>query len=120
MINTQNVDDNECFKWCLLRYIHPADHHPARITKVKKDFLRYLEFTDITFPVKIRDIHKIEEKNSIGISVFFMKIRKNIESVYQKNIAKKHVHLLLMGEEGKRNYVLIKDFSTFMYYDSLH
>ena len=29
-----------------------------------------LDFKDIHSPVKIRDIHKIENKNSIGISVF--------------------------------------------------
>ena len=28
-----NPDDNECFKWCLVRYLHPADHNPKRITK---------------------------------------------------------------------------------------
>ena len=30
LINIQNIDDNECFKWFL--YLHPADHHLARIT----------------------------------------------------------------------------------------
>ena len=29
-----------------------------------------LDFKDIHIPVKIRDIHKIENKNSIGINVF--------------------------------------------------
>ena len=24
-INIQNVDDNECFNWCLIRYLNPAD-----------------------------------------------------------------------------------------------
>ena len=37
LINIQNTDDNECFKWCLIRYLNSIDHHPARITKVKKD-----------------------------------------------------------------------------------
>ena len=32
----------------------------------------------------------------------------------------KHVDLLLIGEEGKRHIVLIKDFNTFMYYHTLH
>ena len=32
----------------------------------------------------------------------------------------KHVDLLLIGEEAKRNCVLIKDFNTFMYDHSLH
>ena len=29
LINTQNTDDNECFKWCLVRYLTP---HAVRIT----------------------------------------------------------------------------------------
>ena len=32
LISIQNIDDNECFKWCLIRYINPADHHPTKIT----------------------------------------------------------------------------------------
>ena len=31
LINTQNINDNESFKWCMVRYLHPVDHHPARI-----------------------------------------------------------------------------------------
>ena len=38
LINIQNVDDNECFKWCLVRYLHPADHYPTRIRKTDKLF----------------------------------------------------------------------------------
>ena len=50
-----------------------------------------------------------------------MKIKKNIQFMYQKNVAKKkHVDLLLIGEEEKRHYVLIKDFNTFMYDHTLH
>ena len=33
LINTQNVDNNGCFKWCIVRYLNPADHNPRRITK---------------------------------------------------------------------------------------
>ena len=62
LINIQYVDDNECFKWFLIRYVNPADHHPARITKADEDFAKKLHFKDIKFPVKIRDIHKIKKK----------------------------------------------------------
>ena len=62
LINIQNINDNECFKWCLFRYLHDADHNPARIRKVDKDFARELDFHNIRFPVKIRDIHKIKKK----------------------------------------------------------
>ena len=41
-----------------------------RMIKADKDFAKKLDFTDIKFLVKVRDIHKIEKKNPIGISVF--------------------------------------------------
>ena len=61
-INIQNIEDSKCFKWCLVRYLHPSDHNPARITIADKDFLKSLDFKDMKFPIKIRDIHKIEKK----------------------------------------------------------
>ena len=70
MINSQNNDINECLKCCLVRYLYPEDPHRVRIPKVDKDFARVLYLKDIRFPVKIRDIYKIEKTNSIGISVF--------------------------------------------------
>ena len=70
MINIENIDDNECFKWCLVRYLQPADHNTSRILKADNDFERQLDFKDIKFSFKVRNIHKIVRKNSIGISVF--------------------------------------------------
>ena len=69
-INIQNIDNNECFKWCLVRYLNPVNYHPAIITKADKKFVKKLDFKDIKFIVKIRGIQKIEKKSSIGISVF--------------------------------------------------
>ena len=41
--------------------------------------------------------------------------------MYQKKwCEEKHIDLLLIGEEGKGHYVLIKDFNTFMYGHTLH
>ena len=65
-----NINDSEYFRWCLISYLLPADHHPARITKAYKDFARKLNFEVIKFPVKIRDIYKIEKKHSVAISAF--------------------------------------------------
>ena len=41
-----------------------------KITKAGKDFAKKLDFKYIKILVKIRDIHNIEKKNFIGISVF--------------------------------------------------
>ena len=49
--------------------------------KADKDFEAKLNFKGTKFSVKIRDIHKIE---IISISALVMKIRKNIQSMYQK------------------------------------
>ena len=50
--------------------LHPAYHNPRRIARADRLSRDELDFEDIKFPVKIKDTHKIEKKNSIGISVF--------------------------------------------------
>ena len=72
-------------------------------------------------PVELRDIHKIKKQNSIGVGVFGYE-NKEKHSIYvsKKCHEEEHVDLLLVGEEGKKNYVLIKYFNTSMYYHTLH
>ena len=70
MINIQNFVNDECFKWCLVRYLNPEDNYPARIRKTDKLFGHELDFEDIEFPAKITDIYRIEKKYSIATSVF--------------------------------------------------
>ena len=65
-----NIDDNKCFKWSLLRYLNPADHNPRRTTKADKDFAKRLDFKGMKLTVKIRDIHKLQKKNCIDMSAF--------------------------------------------------
>ena len=31
--NIQNIDDNECFKWSIVRYLNPANHHAVKARK---------------------------------------------------------------------------------------
>ena len=121
MINIENIDDNEWFKWSIVRYLNPADCNPARITKADKEFANKLDFKDIKFPEKIIDIHKIKKRILSILVSLVMKIKKNIQSMYhKKGCEEKHVDLLLLRKEGKRQYVLIKVYNTYMYDDSLH
>ena len=50
-----------------------------------------------------------------------MKIKKisNL-SMKKKHMRKKHVHISLIGEEGKKQYAFIKDFNTFLHYHTVH
>ena len=63
----------------------------------------------------------MEKKNSISISVFgYENKEKHPIHVSKKCCEEKHIDLLLIGEEGKRHYALIKDFNTFIYDHALH
>ena len=57
-INIPNIDDNECFKWFLFRFLRSADYNPRRITNVDYLFGDEVDSEDIKVPVKIKDIHK--------------------------------------------------------------
>ena len=73
LINVQNTDDNEYFKLCLARYLNPADHHSANIAKADNDFAKKLNFKDINFPVKIRDIYKKSKTRiPLALALFYL------------------------------------------------
>ena len=86
MINIKNIDDNECFKRCLDRYLNPEARNQARITKAEKEFVKKLDFKDINFLVKVSDVHKIEKEISISISVFGYGNKKNHQVYVSKKI----------------------------------
>ena len=90
LINIKNIDDNEYLKWCLVRYWHPADHHPARIRKIDKDVTTKLDFKDIKYPGKIKDTHRVEKKIVSALVFLVIKMRGNTQSIYiSKNTFKK-------------------------------
>ena len=83
MINIQNTDENECLKSCLVKYLHPLATNLGRIRKI-----------DIKFPVKIKDVHKID-KNCISVSIFGYENKETFPIYTSKNTLKKLVGLLL-------------------------
>ena len=91
MINLQNIDVNDYFKWILVRDLHPADDHPAQTKTAGKKFAKNLDFKDTKFPVRVRYIHKIEKRILSALGILVMKIKKNIESMYQRNAGKKNI-----------------------------
>ena len=91
----------------MVRYLNPAVHNPRRITKADKDFAKRLDFKDIKIPVKIIDIHKIEKKNTIDISVFGYENQEKYPIYVSKQCCEeKHVDLLLI-EEGEKNTMFL-------------
>ena len=69
LINIQN-DDNECFRRCHVRHLNPIEKDPQRVKKSDRALVKTLDYTEVTFPVTIRDIGKIENQSKININVF--------------------------------------------------
>ena len=91
LVNVQNIDDNECFKWTITKYLNPANYHPAKLTKTDKDFAEKLDFKDMKFSVKIKTFTKLKKRIPLVLMFLAMKIKKNIQSMYQKNVVKKNI-----------------------------
>ncbi|CAB3978376.1 Gastrula zinc finger [Paramuricea clavata] len=116
LINMQN-NDNKCFMWSHLRHVRPRARRATTITKQDREFAKNLDYEGIDFPVKISDIDKIERKNSISISVFGYKGKKQFYPIRNsKTKYDEHMELLLLGDnEGGNHYVLIKDVNRMLF-----
>ncbi|CAB3976688.1 Gastrula zinc finger [Paramuricea clavata] len=116
LINMQN-DDEKCFMWSHLRHVRPRARRATTITKQDREFAKNLDYKGIDFPVKISDIDKIERKNSISISVFGYKGKKQFYPIRNsKTKYDEHMELLLLGDNnGGNHYVLIKDVNRMLF-----
>ncbi|CAB3984764.1 Gastrula zinc finger, partial [Paramuricea clavata] len=121
LINMKNNDDM-CFLWSHVRHLNPNARRATTITQKDREFITNLDYDGIDFPVKISDIDKIERENSINISVFGYKGKKQFYPI-RNSKAKydEHMELLLLGDgEGSRHYVLIKDVNRMLHSVSKH
>ena len=119
LINIKN-SDNECFRWCHIRYLNPQDKDPQRIKKSDKAFIENLDYSGIEFPVTTKQYNKIEKKNEININVFGYEEKQKYPIYVSKEKYKDHINILLITENENNHYVLIKDFNKFMYNQTKH
>lgn len=69
LINPQNTEDNQCFKWCILAALHPPRSHPERVAHYKQ-YEHELSFDGIDFPVCLDDVVRFEALNQISVNVY--------------------------------------------------
>ena len=81
MINSLNVSWSDVYMLQII--IQEELEKLARILHKKK-----FDYKDMKFLVKVRNIHQIEKKNCICISIFGYKNKGNIQSMYQKILSK--------------------------------
>ena len=119
MINVKNKD-NECFRWCHIRHLNPQKKDPQRIKKEDKRLIGELNYEGIEFPVSQKEYNKIETQNSIRINVFSYEREQPFPIHISKEKFEDQMNLLLITEDEKKHYVLIKDFNAFMYNQTKH
>jgi hypothetical protein len=86
IINMKN-EDNECFKWCIARALHPVERDSERITKILRLQAEKLDWRGIEFPVAIngKDIDKFERNNAdVSVNVYGYEKKK----IYPLRISK--------------------------------
>ena len=113
IINMKNEDD-KCFTWSVLRALNPREDHAERIDKDLNKKEDSLNMTGIVYPVQLNAIDKFERQNpTISINVF-----EHEESVCPLRVSKcedrEVVNLLLISDDEKRHYCLIKSMSRLL------
>ena len=119
LINMKN-EDNECFRWCHIRYLNPVDKDPQRIKKSDKQHIQDLDYSEIEFPVTTKQYNKIEKQNEIRINVFGYENKQPYPIYVSKEKYDNEMNLLLITENDKKHYVLIKDFNRLMRNQTKH
>ena len=119
LINMKN-EDNECFRWCHIRYLNPQNKDPQRIKRTDKEYINQLDYSGIEFPVTVKQYNKIEKQNEININVFGYENKQPYPIYISKEKYEKHIELLLITEDENKHYVLIKDFNRFMRHQTKH
>ena len=119
LINIKNKDE-ECFRWCHIRQLNPQTEHPERIKKEDKKMVNKLNYDGIDFPLSQKHYNKVEKQNNIRINVFGYEKGQPFPIHISKETFEDQMNLLLITEDEKKHYVLIKDFNAFMYNQSKH
>lgn len=100
--------------------MNPQEIHPERIKKSDRSLINKLDYSNVEFPVKVTSFNKIEKQNSIRINVFGYENKQAYPMYVSKERFDDHLNLLLITNEDKQHYLLIKDFDRFMYNQTKH
>ena len=112
ILNMEN-NDQKCFLWSILRYLHPVQKNGIRIYDLRK-YENDLNFKGIEFSVKIKDIQKFENQNPDlpGIKVLSLDDNNKIYPLrLNEKDCVKSIDLFLFSKDNKQHYSLIKNFT---------
>ena len=107
-------EDDECFKWCVVRTMNPVENHHERITQKFRKQAEELNWKGIEFPMEVDKIEKFE-KNNPKISIYVFYLDGNIQPLRISEVERENnIDLLFIEEDGKKHYCLIKNLSRLL------
>ena len=119
IINVKNEKDNKCFLWSILAKLYPANDHKQRVSNYKP-YEDKINMNGIDYPVKIKDISKVENQNeNLSINVFALEKQEDKKTIYPVYISNKNnkekitIDLLFIESNENTHYCLIKDLDSF-------
>ena len=122
VINMKNNDD-QCFKWSVVRALNPVEKNSERITNELKEQSERLDWSGLKFPVKLDQIVIFEKFNpQISINVFGfedkvvypLRLSKSKREQRERSERTQIVNLLLISDGEKQHYCFIKSLSRLL------
>ena len=114
IINMKN-QDNECFKWCVLRALNPKNNHPERVDKDLISKQDTLNMKGIKYPVSFRDIDRFESLNpNISITVLGYNQDERVYPLKVSNFTgcEHDITLMLLKDGENSHYCLVNNMSA--------
>ena len=111
IINPQN-DDEECFKWAIIA-ASEIGKDPQRVSNLKK-FENSYDWSGLKFPVAIKDTGVFETKNDVLANLLAIEERDIYICLKSNHKSKKKINLLLISEDDKWHYTVIKTLSRLL------
>ena len=109
VLNIQNLDDSLCFVYCILAALFPVKTNQQRPSSYKSH-LGALYFNKKKMPMPLSGIPAFKKSNNLAVNVY----AHDGNEIYPAYISKqkqnsKKIHLLLISNEEKSHYCLIKN-----------
>ena len=119
ILNIEN-NDNYCFLWSILAYLHPCNNnHPNRVSNYKQYFAELnIQGFDFSYGFKCSDVHKFNELNKLPFKLFEINFyqdqnkwrHKVIPVEINKNNSDRVIELAIY----RNHYNLIKKLDVFL------
>ena len=112
VLNIQN-DDNLCALWCILAHLFPkyTGHQLQFKPNVYREHMDEINTGDLQFPLRIRDIGKLERLNNLSINVYSLDHKSHVIPIRiskANEVPKERViDLLYVEHELNNHYCLI-------------